>query len=146
MNLRQLALCLFTLAGVACTHSSAPRNNSGQLGYSLSTFGSDAYVPPVISSDGHSIFGLNGDLILAEDGSATARFRYRLDSNTNPEKLKIFSGTWVQGPSGRTIELNGATANEMTTHGISRATLTASWTDSGVLIGGVFGFTQVFPE
>ena len=146
MNFRRLALCLLTLAGMACTHSSAPRNVSGQLGYSLTTFGTNAYVPPVISSDGRSIFGLNGNLILAEDGTATATFRYRLDSNSNPEKSKTFSGTWAQGTSGRTVELNGATASERTIHGISQATITASWTDSGVPIGGVFGFTQVFPE
>lgn len=147
MIFRQLSLSLFVLAGVACTHSSAPRQNgSAQLGYSLSTYGSNAYVPPVISSEGRSIFGLNGNLILAEDGTATATFRYRLDSNNTPEKSKTFSGTWIQGPSGRAIAINGATATESTTYGISRATMTASWTDSGVVIGGVFGFTQVFPE
>ena len=146
MNLRQLALCFVTIVGVACTHSSAPRNKSGQLGYSLSTYGSNAYVPTVISSEGRSIFGLNGNLILAEDGTATATFRYRLDSNSNPEKSKTFSGTWIQGSSSRVIQLIGATATETTTHDIRQATMTASWTDSGVLIGGVFGFTQVFAE
>lgn len=147
MSFRQLSLSLLVVAGVACTHSSAPRQNSSkELGYALITYGANSYVPPVIASGGHSIFGLNGSLFLAEDGTATATFRYRLDSNSNPEKSKTFSGTWIQGASGRTIEINGATASETTTYGISRATMTASWTDSGVLIGGVFGFTQVFPE
>ena len=143
---RQLALCIVALAAAACSHSSAPRRNSSELGYSLSTYGSNPYVPPVISSDGHSIFGLGGSLVLAEDGTATVTFRYRLDSSSNPEMSKIFSGTWTLSASGRRIELDGATASETTTHGISQATITASWTDSGVLIGGVFGFTQVFPE
>jgi hypothetical protein len=146
MSFRQFSLSLAILAGAACTHSSAPRQNGAELGYSLSTYGSNSYVPPLIASDGHSIVGLNGNLLLSGNGTATATFRYRLDSNSNPEKTKTFSGTWIQGASGRTIEINGVTTSESTTYGISRATMTASWTDSGVLIGGVFGFIQVFPE
>lgn len=147
MNFRQLALCLVALVSVACSHTSAPRQNgSVARGYSLSAYGSNSPIPLVISSDGHSIFGLGGSLLLGEDRTATATIRYRLDSNSNPEKSKIFSGTWVQGPSGRIIELNGATASETTTDGIDRVTMTASWTDSGVLIGGIFGFTRVLPE
>lgn len=146
MNVRKLALCFSVIAGVACSsYSSGPRE-SGDRGYALSGFGAMSPVPTVVTLNGRSVFHLGGSLLLSKDGQANGTFRYRLDSNGNPQQLKVFTGTWVQSGEGRTITLDGATGTETTIDGVSRVTMTATWTDAGMVIGGVFEFTRVLPE
>lgn len=147
MKVRQLAVLIVAIVTAACTNSTGPGPNSAlERGYFLTEYGSNAFVPPVISADGRSIFALGGDILLGKDGTATARMRYRLDSNTSPEKVKVFTGTWTKGSSIAVITLDGAAASETIVNGIYRATMTATWSDSGVTIGGVFRFSQALPE
>ena len=141
-----MLLCAIALSGLACSHSGFPGPGSTPFGYDLIAYESQSPVPIVVTSGGRSLFRLGGSMGFLEGGAATATFRYRMDSSTDPEHVKVFFGTWSEGPSGLVVTFDGATTEMVSTNGIDRLIMTASWTDSGATLGGVFGFTRVYPE
>ena len=134
------------LSAFGCSTSSFPGPGSAPFGYALSAYQSQSPVPIVVTSGGRSLFRLGGSIGFLEGGAATATFRYRMDSTGEPEHVKVFSGTWAEGTSGLVVAFDGVTTERVTTNGIDRLIMTASWTDSGAVLGGVFEFSRVYPE
>jgi hypothetical protein len=147
MTFRQaMLLCSVTISGLACTQSGLPGPGSTPTGFALDSYESQSPVPIVVTSGGRSLFRLGASIGFLEGGHATATFRYRMDSSTDPEHVKVFSGTWAEGPSGLTVSFNGATTQLVSSNHIDRLTMTASWTDGSATLGGTFGFTRVYLE
>lgn len=147
MNIRRsILLCTVALSALACSHSSGPGPGSAPFGYDLSAYQSQSPVPIVVTSGGRSLFRLGASIGFLEGGRATATFRYRMDSTNEPEHVKVFAGTWTEGPSGLVVTFEGAATQRVTANGKDDLIMTASWSDSGSLLGGVFGFSRVYPE
>ena len=147
MTFRQaMLLCSLTISGLACSQTGFPGPGKTPFGFALDAYESQSPVPIVVTSGGRSLFRLGASIGFLEGGHATATFRYRMDSSTEPEHVKVLAGTWVEGPAGLTVTFDGATTERTSTNGVDRLIVTASWTDAGATIGGKFGFTRVYPE